>query len=434
MKKTINPFIQILSDFWNKFKQKYPGYSSQYYDSIIEKTIGCGDPTFGYIEYGCTHCGGDKHRIAFTCKTKFCLRCGRVNSENFVKTVMDKLHPGVVYRHLILTVPEQLYQFFYRNRHQKDLYNNFYKCGWDFIQNVYCHVTKRRLKTGAIVVLHTTGRKSNYRPHLHIIVMNGGIDVVTGEWVNIPYFPYEKILPKKWQYFLLKMIADFDKNDKTKKLISLLYKKYKNGFVNFFMNGDVPQRSKHLVKYLSKYLFRPMISVKRILKYDHKRGKVSYEYQDHRSKEVEIENIDVMNFIGRMAQQILPKGFQRARYYGLQSNKSFEKSKKKIISGQEQGTEVKNTFKAAKYCYSDRMKIWLGRDPLVCKECGHSMELVKIWSKEIGVIYDLLELYSKASQAPPMKIIKLDKIKESEPLDIVREIQLEMDFSGMAIL
>jgi hypothetical protein len=299
-KKKENPFVEILKDFWWKFKQKHSGYATKYYDSIIEQTIFCGDPSFGYVEYGCMHCGQSKHRVGFTCKTKFCLRCGRVASENFVVQVIGRLHSKIVYRHLILTIPEQLYSFFYKNRHNKELYNYFYLSGRDFIQDVFSYVTNKRLKCGSIIVLHTAGRKGNYRPHLHIIVMNGGIDLISGKWINIPYFPYEKILPKKWQYHLLKMIQEFDSSKDVNRLVNELYKAYPKGFVNFFMKGDVPKKNKKLVRYLSKYLFRPSISLKRIINFDKNKGTVEYEYADHRSKKVKREVIDVLEFIGRM--------------------------------------------------------------------------------------------------------------------------------------
>jgi|GEM_PF-2852785 len=37
-----------------------------------------------------------------------------------------------------------------------------------------------------------------------------------------------------------------------------------------------------------------------------------------------------MTFIGRMVQHILPKGFQRIRYYGLQATKTYEKWAERI--------------------------------------------------------------------------------------------------------
>jgi hypothetical protein len=92
--------------------------------------------------------------------------------------VTSKLHPGIIYRHLVLTLPDQLLPTFYKNRHSKELMNMFYNIGFDYVKDVFQTVTKKSLQCGAIVVSHVTGRKSNYRPHLHIIVMNGGIDIV----------------------------------------------------------------------------------------------------------------------------------------------------------------------------------------------------------------------------------------------------------------
>jgi len=38
-----------------------------------------------------------------------------------------------------------------------------------------------------------------------------------------------------------------------------------------------------------------------------------------------VVTVNVLAFIGRMVQHILPKGFQRIRYYGLQATKTFKK-------------------------------------------------------------------------------------------------------------
>lgn len=430
--KTKNLFTEILKDFWGEFTQKHTGYATDYYDSIIEKTINCGDPKFGYVEYGCMCCGNSRHRVAFTCKTKFCLRCGRVSSENFVVQVMNKLHLDIVYRHLILTIPEQLYSLFYKNRHDKKLYNLFYQCGPAFIEDVFSQVTNKKLKIGCIVVLHTAGRKGNYRPHLHVIVMNGGVDMLTGQWVNIPYFPYEKILPKKWQYHLLKMVQGFDNSALMNKLAEDLYRKYPNGFVNFFMKGDVPKNSQRLVKYLSKYLFRPSISLKRILKYDKEKKKVEYEYADHRSKSTKKESVDVFEFIGRMVQQILPKGFQRARYYGLQATASYQKSKEIIMKSMVDKVVDGVSFVARKLFYRDRMKIWTGKDPLICSSCGSKMELIKIWSRDKGIIYDLLDIYKNMGRSPPGELLSLKTVDATTPVEIIEDYQLELGAFGLA--
>ena len=106
--KKRNVLLRIFEKSWPAFKQKYPGYLTPHYESVINKVIGCGDPKFGYVEFLCLDCGQSRHLVGFSYKTKFCLRCSRVFAEDFVSEVMGKLHPGVVYRHLILTIPEQL--------------------------------------------------------------------------------------------------------------------------------------------------------------------------------------------------------------------------------------------------------------------------------------------------------------------------------------
>jgi len=432
--KKKNLYVEVFADYWDDFKQRYPAYSSEYYDKVVSKMINCGDPSFGYIEYGCMHCGKGKHCVAFTCKCSLCLRCSRVKSENFVYKVMNKLHPGVVYRHLILTIPDQLKKFFYQNRFNSDLYNAFYKAGWDYIQDVFKTVTKSKLKCGAIIVLHTAGRKGNYRPHLHIIVMNGGVNQISGEWVNVGYFPYEKILPRKWQWHLLNMVKGFDHSPPTRQIVDNLWKKYKNGFYNCFKKGDVPGRSQHLVKYLSKYLFRPQISLKRIKKYNRKRKIVIYEYADHKSHQAETVEVDVLEFIGRMVQQIPPKGFHRVKYYGLHHSKTYNKSKNLIIEGMKKINisvidSAQSVFKVAGDSYQERMKLWTGRDPLRCPHCDHQMEVIKVWSKEKGVIFDLLEIYSKQSQAPPIELEMLQKMRATEPKDIVDDFYEQLDLA-----
>ena len=51
-------------------------------------------------------------------------------------------------------------------------------------------------------------------------------------------------------------------------------------------------------------------------------------------------------FIGRMVQHIMPKGFQRVRYYGLQATKTFKKWVDVISKGiQEIGRVIKGTYK-----------------------------------------------------------------------------------------
>ena len=75
----------------------------------------------------------------------------------------------------------------------------------------------------------------------------------------------------------------------------------------------------------------PPISLSRIINYDAERGLVTYWYRSHHTKgKREKVTVTVETFIGRMVQHILPKGFHRIRYYGLQATCVLKKVRQKI--------------------------------------------------------------------------------------------------------
>jgi len=378
-------FKNIFRDNWAKFKQKYSSYNDEHYNQAVQKMLDCGDEGNGYTEYRCTKCGEGVRRIAFTCKSVFCLSCGKVYSDSVVAQVSKTLHLGVSYRHIVLTVPEQLRQFFYNNRKRKEVYSGLMKAGYECLEEVVSVVKKQSVKIGTIVVIHTHGRSGIYNPHIHVIATDGGINEKGGKWVNLGYIPYET-LRKKWQYHLLSMIKEgCDK--KTEKEIDMLWKKYPEGFVSHVSKGRAPEHSAGLAKYLAKYIASPPISVRRLIGYGD--DSVSYYYKDHRTKESKIETVPIETFIGRMVQHILPKGFQRIRYYGLQATKSFNKWCDTIREGLRKiGKVVKGAYQIVRALdYRGRYIEAFGKDPCLCGQCKSIMTLWRIWHPKYGLLY-----------------------------------------------
>ena len=50
-----------------------------------------------------------------SCKSALCLRCAKVSVDNWVSQVSTMLHAGVIYRHIILTVPAMFRTTFSHN-------------------------------------------------------------------------------------------------------------------------------------------------------------------------------------------------------------------------------------------------------------------------------------------------------------------------------
>lgn len=88
--------------------------------------------------------------------------------------------------------------------------------------------------------------------------------------------------------------------------------------------GDVPPGGKGLTEYLAKYVVSPSISVRRIEEYNGQQ--VSYWYKDHKTDAIQHTTLPVLRFIGWVVQHILPKGFQRIRYFGLHSHTRYQAS------------------------------------------------------------------------------------------------------------
>ena len=103
------------------------------------------------------------------------------------------------------------------------------------------------------------------------------------------------------------------------------FRTYPDGLVPNVQKGALPEQAYSVARYVAKYVVSPPISVRRIDRYDGER--VTYHYRSHRTDRTEHETVPVATFIGRMVQHVLPKGFKRIRYYGVQATKTFAKVK-----------------------------------------------------------------------------------------------------------
>ena len=388
-----NVFKQIFADHWDVFKQSHPRYNTRYYDGLVQKMMGCGDPDqMGYIEYRCQQCGEGQHWVSMTGKSSLCLRCAKVYVDDWVTQVSKMLHDGVIYRHIVLTVPDVFRTPFYRNA--QELLSALMRCGVRCLDDFFSQVSRQPLKGGYIVVVQTHGRSGQYNPHLHLIATSGGWNQDTNQWVHLDYLPYE-MLRKKWQWYLLTMLRETLKTREINRLVDICYRRYPNGFVANVQKGDVPSRYESLARYLAKYVVSPPISLRRIDYYNG--GHVGYHYRSHKTDRVERERVDVYTFIGRMIQHVFPKGFKRIRYYGVQATKTFEKVKVLI---QEALANIKGVVRGAikiipALTYRQRYEQSLGRDPLLCPHCREEMGVWKVWHPKYGVVYDELEQIRK---------------------------------------
>src|SRR4030095_11211452 len=124
--------------------------------------------------------------------------------------------------------------------------------------------------------------------------------------------------------------------------------------------------------YVGRYTHRVAISSRRLLKADEKG--VTFRYKDYREqgrwKEMTLTGIE---FVRRYVQHILPKGFQRLRYYGWMAGSKRREALGKLREQLVQQTQcvvallleyaarkpVRPSRHHCPYCQSDQV-FWLG--------------------------------------------------------------------------
>ena len=377
----------IFRDHWDAFRAANPRYNTEYHDGVVHKMLDCGDPEkMGFAQYRCLACG-EKRLIAFSCKSSFCLSCGKPYTDRWVGFIARRLLPGAVYRHIVLTVPDALRIWFYRN---PDLLSPLLRAGAACVRDVFARTAGVELDIGSIAVLQTAGRPGNYNPHLHLLVTGGGLNP-QGGWTPVSYIPFE-IIHRKRQYYLLTLLREEVPDPAVDRAVDHAWKQYPKGFVAFVEKGEVPPGGQGLARYLAKYVVSPPISVRRIERYDGR--SVSYWYRDHKTGQIEHASLPVHQFIGRMVQHILPKGFQRIRYYGLHGNVRYARARQTLAAVVPAGTlaDPRGFRVLPRKPFRQLFFESFGRDPLLCPRCQCPMELERIEHPRYGTLKDYFGL------------------------------------------
>ena len=83
-KQDKNIFKRIIEENWEAFKHANPTYAQPQYEETVWKALHCGTEQGGYTDFRCINCCVGTRRIAFTCKSCFCLSCAKVYTDEIV--------------------------------------------------------------------------------------------------------------------------------------------------------------------------------------------------------------------------------------------------------------------------------------------------------------------------------------------------------------
>ena len=292
----------------------------------VNKMIHCGAPSYGGAMYGCPHCGNLKF-VPFRCKSRFCPSCG--NKYNQLRSFhMSCKLVSCVHRHCVFTIPAELRVYFLEDRTLLD-------CLFHSVRDVVLRMFSKMNKTenftpGLICILHTFGRDLKWNPHIHDLISEGGAGNIT-PWRPVKHFDYS-FLRNAFRKVLLERLTSRI-GPTFRKVKNEMYTKHADGFyVRAKPNLCTPDIT---IKYISRYLGRPVIATSRIDTYDGKN--VTFHYTRHEDNKTVTETIPALNFIQKLIVHISEKHFKMLRYYGIYAKHHKQEMKlRKCISAEKQ--------------------------------------------------------------------------------------------------
>lgn len=281
------------------------------------------------------------------------------------------------YFHIVFTMPQELHALIYQN--QKLLYDLMYKAVAQTIFELSKDPKYLGAQPGFFSILHTWGQDLHFHPHIHTVVLSGGLTRMN-KWRSSSkkFFIPVKVLAKKFrgkylyylkQYYLenlLNFYGDARQYQDPKLFQDLLDSCYAKDWYSYSKEPFAGPMA--VVKYLGRYTHRIAISNKRIVSVN--KDTVTIAIKDYKGgskkKAVTLNGIE---FIRRFLMHILPKGFVKIRHYGILANRN-KKNKLALCRKLTNSPIYKPKFEGLTTI--EIVSQLVGRDVTICPACRKS--------------------------------------------------------------
>ena len=267
----------------------------------LDAILRCRTPGAGELYVQCPDCSHGEWR-PLSCGNRHCPCCQNHQTTLWIDRQTEKLLP-VPYFMVTFTLPFQLRSLAYAR--QKDVFSLMFQCAADVLRTFARNKKHLGAEIGMTMVLHTHSRRLEYHPHIHVLVPGGGIDQQSRIW---------KKVKKK---YLFNGFA----------LAKVFRGKFLAGAkdAGLRITCNVPQKwvvhCEHMgtgapaLKYLSRYLYRSVISEKNII--SNCNGEVTFRYRDSATGAMQEKTLKGEEFVYLLLKHVLPSGFRRVRDYGF---------------------------------------------------------------------------------------------------------------------
>ncbi len=282
----------------------YAAYGTQItpeQEHALAAIVHCRTERYGEMVLHCDSCSQQQRRF-HSCGHRSCPSCQNHETTLWLQRQRQKLLP-VEYFMVTFTLPYELRSLAWQ--HQKIVYNALIVCASSTLKDFGLNDKKLGASMGMTAVLHTHARRLNTHPHVHVVVPGGCLDRQRRQWKKMKgkYLFNEFALAKVFRARLLDTLS----------------------LAGLSIPNNVPEqwvvdcqhvgKGEPALKYLSRYLYRGVISEKNIIA--NQNGKVTFQYIDNQSGKMQTRTLKGEDFLWLLLQHVLPKGFRRVRDYGF---------------------------------------------------------------------------------------------------------------------
>lgn len=293
----------ILREFEAALKAKYATRLLPSMFRAITAILCCKTGAAGAFKLKCSDAECEHQTLLpRSCGNRSCVQCQNHETSRWLDRQFAKLLP-VDYFMVTFTLPYELRDLAWRN--QTVVYNILFECAVSTLKDFGLNSDKLGADMGMTGVLHTHSRCLGYHPHIHFIVPGGGINWLRKQWKKLKgkYLFNARSLAK---VFRARCLDAFNKAR-----LDIPTGVPEKWIVNCKHVGH----GKPALKYLSRYLYRGVISEKNIVSCEN--GKVTFKYIDSKTGNTQYRILDGEDFCWLVLQHVLPKGFRRTRDFGF---------------------------------------------------------------------------------------------------------------------
>jgi len=295
---------EIFRQYGQEYLEKFGHNMLPSHKKALQDIARCRTENMGTVRWFCPKCGKD-HFSYKPCRNRSCPACQGDKTIKWTIRQLDLKLPAEYFM-ATFTVPEYLRTA--ARSHQKIFYNLLFKAAAKAVMKLAEDKKYMGGQIGITGILHTWARNLSFHPHVHFLIPGVSIsrDKKKILYAKEHFLVYAPSLSKIFRAVFIKLLRkaglghiDFNKA-------------FEQDWVVDVRSVGSGQKA---IEYAAKYVFKTAVSNSSIISCSN--GLVTFRYQDYETKKMKIISLPVLEFMRRFLQHVLPKGFQKVRYYGI---------------------------------------------------------------------------------------------------------------------